>query len=412
MEVVNPVCAGIDVHKASISVCLIWRTPQGHRRQEVRTFGTMTNALLAAHDWLASVQCPIVALESTGTYWKPVYNILATECEVLLVNPTHYKNVPGRKTDVKDAAWLAELLEYGLLRGSFIPPEAIRDLRDLTRYRRRLIQERSAEMNRVQKVLEDANIKLGVVASDVFGVSGRAMLAALLEGTQTPATMADLAKGALRKKREALQEALTGRMRPHHRLLLTKMLTHIDFLTNAIAECDTAVEELLRPFPAVLDRIVTITSVDYRAAQDIVAEIGLDMTVFPSHKHLCSWSTLCSGLKETGGKRQSGKTRKGNKWLKAILVQCAQVAARMKNAYLGSQYRRLAKRRGKNRAAVAVAHSILTAIYFIIRDGSVYHDLGGQFFDELNRDHLIRYHQKRLADLGLQVELTPITEAA
>ena len=409
---IYPVCAGIDVHKASVQVCRVWRDAAGRRCQEVRTFGTMTNALLTLQTWLAEVACPIIAMESTGTYWKPLYNLLAAECEVLLVNPTHFKAVPGRKTDVKDATWLADLLEHGLLKGSFIPPEAIRDLRDLTRYRRRLIQERSAEENRVQKVLEDANIKLGVVASDVFGVSGRAMLQALVDGKQTATEMAELAKGALRSKRNALTEALTGRLRPHHQLLLKKMLAHIAFLDGAIAECDTAIDELLRPFAEVVTRVRTVTGVDLRATQDILAEIGLDMGVFPSHKQLCSWATICPGLKDTGGKRQSGKTRKGNKWLKATLVQCAQVAARSKGTYLSSQFRRIAKRRGKNRAVVAVAHSILTAIYFIIRDEVDYNDLGANFYDELNKDHLVRYHQQRLEDLGLQVEVKPAPVAA
>lgn len=412
MEVINAVCAGLDVHKASVTACLVWRDAQGQRSQMVRTFGTMTNDLLALLEWVLQVNCRMVAMESTGTYWKPIYNLLATECEVLLVNPTHYKNVPGRKTDTKDAVWLAELLEHGLLRGSFIPPEAIRDLRDLTRYRRRLIQAQSAEKNRVQKVLEDANIKLGVVASDVFGVSGRAILKALVTGAQTPAEMAELAKGALRNKKDQLQEALTGRLRAHHKLLLAKMLAHIAFLDTAIAECDAAVEEVLRPFTEIVERVRTVTGVDQRATEDILAEIGLDMEVFPSHKHLCSWATICPGLKESGGKRQSGKTRKGNKWLKAILVQCAQVAARSKGTYLGSQFRRIVKRRGKNRAAIAVAHSILAAIYFIVRDGVTYTDLGEHYFDQVNTEQQIRYHRRRLEDLGLQVELTPTSMAA
>jgi transposase len=266
MRVVFPVCAGMDVHKASIQVCLVWRDAQGTRCQEVRTFTTMTNALLAAQDWLSAAGCPIIALESTGTYWKPIYNVFAGTFEVLLVNPGHLKYVKGRKTDVQDAAWLADLLEHGLLQASFIPPVEIRDLRDLTRYRRRLIQERSAEMNRVQKVLEDANIKLGVVASDVFGVSGRAMLDALVQGEQTPAEMADLAQKRLRQKRADLCEALTGRLRPHHRLLLKKMLAHIDFLATAIGECDAAIDELVHPFAETLDRVDTVPGVNRRAA--------------------------------------------------------------------------------------------------------------------------------------------------
>lgn len=412
MQVIYPICAGMDVHKADVKVCLVWRDAQGQRQQEVRTFATTTGALLTLSDWLHTRQCPIVAMESTGVYWKPIFNLLEGEYEVLLVNPTHLRHVKGRKTDVKDAAWLAELLEHGLLHPSFIPPREIREARDLTRYRRKLHQQRTAEINRIQKVLEDANIKLASVASDVTGVSGRAMLQALLEGTQTPAEMAELAKGSLRRKRAALQEALEGRMRPHHALLLRRMLEHLDFLEEAIGECDTALEALLRPFAPQLQALDTIPGVDRVVAQELVAEIGVEMAQFPSHKHLCAWAGLSPGQRESGGKRQRTPTVKGNRWLKAALTQCGHTLARSRDTYLGVRYRRLAKRRGAQRAAIAIGHDILEAAYFILRDGVVYQDLGADYFDQLDREQIVRYCTKRLRGFGLEVVPTPTVEAA
>lgn len=410
MDVVHPICAGMDVHKADVKVCLVWRDAQGARQQEIRTYATTTGALLELSDWLTQAGCPIVALESTGVYWKPIYNLLEDVVTVWLVNPAHLKHVEGRKTDPRDAAWLAKLLEHGLLQPSFIPPRAIRDLREVTRYRRKLIQERVSQVNRLQKVLEDANIKLASVASDVTGVSARAMLEALIAGTQTPAEMAELAQTRLRSKREALTAALEGRFRPHHARLLRLMLEHLDDQDASIAECDTLVEELLRPFQAQVQTLTTIPGVAQRAAEELVAEVGTDMTVFPSHKHLCSWAGLCPGDHESGGKRKSGKTRKGNKHLRVILVQCAQAVGRSKKSYPGARFQRLAKRKGKPRAAVAVAHDLLEAAYFLLRDGVEYQDLGPDFYDRLQRDHLVRYHTKRLEDLGYAV--TPVERVA
>ncbi len=412
MEVVNAVCGGMDVHKETVMVCLIWRDGQGQRRQEVRTFKTTTPALEEMVEWLKRYECRVVAMESTGVYWKPLFNLLEGELEVLLVNPTHLKHVPGRKTDVKDSEWIAELLEHGLLKGSFIPPVAIRDVREVTRYRRRLIEERAAEVNRVQKVLEDANIKLASVATDVLGVSGRAILAALLAGEMSPEEMAALAKGRLRAKREELQEALVGRFRPPHALLLSRMLAHIDFLDDTIAECDATIAECLRPFEAQIALMDTVPGVDRRASEDLLAETGADMSVFPTHKHFCSWAAICPGNRESGKKRPNGKTRKGNRWLKAILVQCAQAAGRSRKTYLGAQFGRFAARKGKPRAAIIVAHSILEALYFILRDHVPYRELGPEYFDQINKDYIIRHYKQRLEALGLIVEIAEAPVAA
>lgn len=413
MRVVNPNCAGIDVHKKNVKVSLVTRDSAGQRHEEVRTFATVTRQLLALRDWLQDHNCKVIAMESTGVYWKPLFNLFEGDFEVLLVNPAHIKQVPGRKTDVKDCQWIAELLEHGLLKSSFIPPVEVRDLRDLTRYRRRLVQTRAAEVNRVQKILEQANIKLASVATDIMGVSSRAMLAALLQdAAQDPQQIAELAKGRLREKRPELALALEGRFRPHHTKLLQRILSHIDFLTESITECEKELDELCRPFAAVLERLDGITGVNLRSAQDMVAEIGLDMSQFPSHKHLCSWAGVSPGNNESAGRRKRARTKKGNKWLTAILVQCAQAAGHTKDTYLGAQFRRFAGRKGKNKAAVIVAHSILEAAYFVIRDQVSYQDLGAQHFDQLKKHHIIRSYVKRLENLGLKVEVTELPAAA
>ena len=412
MEVVHPVCCGLDVHKREVTACLVWRDARGQRQHETRTFDTTTGQILALGDWLQTKSCPVVAIESTGVYWKPLYNLLEVEFEVLLVNPTHLQHVKGRKTDVKDAAWLAELLEHGLLQASFIPPREIRDARELARYRRRQIQIRAGEINRLQKIMEDANLKLGSVVSNVLGVSARAMLAALLEGGADPATLAGLAKGKLRGKQAQLAAALECRLRPPHALLLGEILEHIDYLDEKIARLDQSLEELLRPFQEQVAGLCTIPGVDRRSAQEIVAEVGVDMSVFPSHAHLSSWAGVCPGNNQSAGKRKSGRTAPGNKWLRAGLVQCAHAAGRTRDTYLGVRYHRLAKGKKTQRAAVAVAHNILDAVYFILRDGVEYRELGADFYDKLNGAQIVKSCTKRLNDQGYVVTLTPLAQAA
>jgi transposase len=399
MQVMYERCAGLDVHKKTVVACVL--TPEG---QETRTFGTMTIDLLALSDWLLACGCTHIAIESTGDYWKPVFNILEGTCEVLLVNAQHVKTVPGRKTDVKDAAWLAALLQHGLLRASFIPPVAQRELRDLTRYRSTFIQERVTLINRVQKLLEDANIKLAAVASDIMGVSGRALLAALLAGHNNPQALAELAKGRLRSKRDQLK-ALDGRVKPPHRFVLTELLCQIDGLDDTIARFDAQVQAICGPFEEAVGLLDTIPGVARRTAEMIVAEIGTEMTRFPSAGHLASWAGVAPGNYESAGRQASGKTRKGNRFLRSTLVQAAHAAARTKGTYLNAQYRRLAARRGKKRAMMAVAHSILAMAYYMIQRQEPYREAGADFFDHLHPEHTARRLVQRLEHLGYEVTL-------
>jgi transposase len=407
MQVMYERCAGLDVHKKTVVACVL--TPAG---QETRTFGTMTAELLALADWLLACGCTHVAIESTGDYWKPVFNILEGTCEVILVNAQHVKAVPGRKTDVKDAAWLAELLQHGLLRASFIPPVAQRELRDLTRYRSTFIRERVTLINRVQKLLEDANIKLAAVASDIMGVSGRAILAALIAGHTEPHTLAELAKGRLRSKREPLTKALEGRVKPHHRFVLTELLCQIDSLDETVARFDAQIQEISGPFEEAVGLLDTIPGIARHTAEMIVAEIGTNMSRFPSADHLASWAGVAPGNYESAGKRASGKTRKGNRFLRTTLVQAAHAAARTKDTYLSAQYRRLAARRGKKRAILAVAHSMLMMAYYMIQRQEPYREAGADFVDRLQPEDTARRLIKRLESLGYQVTLqNPSTEA-
>jgi transposase len=400
MNVVYERCAGLDVHKKTVVACVL--TPDG---QETRTFGTMSADLLVLSDWLLACGCTHVAMESTGDYWKPVFNMLESTFEVLLVNAQHVKAVPGRKTDVKDAAWLAELLQHGLLRASFIPSVAQRELRDLTRYRSTFIRERATLVNRVQKLLEDANIKLAAVATDIMGVSGRAMLAALLAGHTDPEALADLAKGRLRNKREHLVKAMEGRVKPHHRFVLTELLCQIDSLDETIARFDERIQAIDAPFEAAVGLLDTIPGVARHAAEMIVAEIGADMSRFPSADHLASWAGVAPGNHESAGKRASGKTRKGNRFLRTILVQAAHAAARTKGTYLSAQFRRLATRRGKKRAVLAVAHSILVMAYDMIQRQEPYREAGADYFDQLQPEDTVRRLVTRLERLGYHVTL-------
>ncbi|HXJ84833.1 MAG TPA: IS110 family transposase [Candidatus Methylomirabilis sp.] len=408
MEVLYRVCGGLDVHQKTVVACLRFPGPKGKRGEEVRTFGTTTRELLQLADWLSAAECTHVAMESTGVYWRPVYQILEGGVQLLLVNAQHVKMVPGRKTDIKDCQWIAQLLEHGLLRSSFVPPAPLRELRELTRYRRQLIEEHTREVNRIHKLLETANIKLGNVASDVFGASGRAMLKALIAGERDAAKLADLARGLLRKKEAQLREALMGRVTEHHVFMLRSLLDHVEFLDRQIAVFDARIEEQTRPFAAALARLDTITGVARRSAEQIVAELGDDMSRFPTAAHAASWTGICPGNNESAGKRKSGKTRKGNRWLRATLVECARGAVRARDSYLAAQYHRIARRRGDKKAIVAVGHSILVAAWHVLRDGVVYRDLGPSYFDRLNRERLIRHHTRRLAELGMAIAVAPV----
>jgi transposase len=395
----------MDVHKKTVTVGLVYRDRCGGRVHELRTFQTMTRDLLEMRDWLQAKGCNVVALESTGVSWKPIVHLVEGAFEVLLVNPTHSKHVPGRKTDAKDCEWMAEGLEHGLLRGRFLPPGEIRDLRDLTRYRRQLVKTRREEVNRRQNVLEDANIKLASGATDVMGKSGRTILEALLGGEREPQVLAELARGRLRTKKAELEAALQGLLRPHHALLLAEILAHIDSLEDGMACWEERIDDMCRPVLPEIELLDTIPGVEKRAAQDVVAEIGGAMSRFPSHKHLSSWAKLSPGNNESAGKRYSGKTGKGDRWLRSLVVECAHAAGHAKGTSLGAQYHRLAGRKGKKRAAVAVGHSILDSADCILRDTVPYKELGADHFDTINRHHVIRYHVRRLESLGLKVQI-------
>jgi transposase len=387
---------------------------KGHGWQkETKRFGTMTADILAMADWLREGSVTHVAMESTGVYWKPIFNILEGDFDVILVNAKHIKYVPGRKTDVSDAQWIAELLQHGLLKASFIPEAPQRELRELVRYRTALIRERAREVNRVQKVLEDANIKLASVASDVMGVSGREMLAAVIAGNDDPEALAQLAKGRMRNKIAELERALTGRVKDNHRLLLRLHLEHIDELNAKLEELNQEIDRLVAPFDQndEIERLDGIPGVGKEVAQVIVAELGTDMSRFPSSGHAASWAGLAPGKNESAGKNRSGKTPPGNRHLKTMLLQAAHAAGRSRDNYLSAQFRRLASRRGKKRAAVAVAHSILVIAYHMLRDGTDYRELGGDYFDNRNKDQIQRGLVRRLEGLGLKVTLEPAAVA-
>lgn len=399
MEVVHERCCGLDVHKKTVVACVI--TPEV---KEIRTFSTMTDDLQAMCQWILQHGCTHVAMESTGVYWKPIYNLLEDHgLEILVVNAQHIKQVPGRKTDVKDAEWIAQLLQHGLLKGSYIPSREQRELRELIRYRKSLIRERASEVNRLQKVLEGANIKLASVATDILGVSGRAILEELIAGNADEQTLSRLAKGRLRNKTKELEQALKGVIRPHQRKLLAIQLQHIDELDELIDEVSAEIERRMRPFEEDLARLEGIPGIGRKAAEMIVAEIGTDMRRFPSAPHLASWAGLCPGNNESAGKRHSGKTRKGDGWLREAMIECARAAARSKNSRLSARYHRIAARRGTKRAAVALAHTLLVIVYHLLKDKTEYRDLGPDYYDKRNRDALIRRHVHRLKELGVTV---------
>jgi transposase len=407
MDIIYPRCCGLDVHKREVVACVVTTAPDGTAHKVVRAFGTMTQDILALADWLMGHEVTHVAMESTGVYWKPLWNLLEDTFVLLLVNARHVKAVPGRKTDVRDCEWLADLLRHGLLSGSFVPDRPQRELRELTRYRTSLGRERTAETNRLQKTLEGANIKLASVATDILGKSGREILAALVAGETDAAELAQLAHGRLREKLPQLEQALVGRVGPHQRFLVAQQLAHIDFLDATIGQVSAEIAARVRPDEEAIARLDTIPGVGRSVAASLVAEIGSDLTRFPSPKHLASWAGLCPGNHESAGKRRSGKTRKGSPWLRACLVQAAHAAARTKGTYLAAQYRRLAARRGRAKAAVAVAHSILTIVYHLLTEETVYRDLGSNHFDERDREAVERRLVHRLEGLGYPVSLEP-----
>jgi transposase len=378
----------------------------GKVEHEVRHWGTTTRELVAMAEWLGSTGVTQVAMESTGVYWKPIFNILEAQFEILLVNARHMKNVPGRKTDIRDCQWIAQLLQHGLLKGSFIPPRPQRELRDLTRQRTQLIDETSRISNRIQKVLEDANVKLGSVASNVVGASGRLMLEAMVAGEDDPARLADLAQRRMRSKIPQLEQALYGKLTEHHRWMLKLLLDQLQTNEQFIARLDERIAELTRPQQPVLEKLDAIPGVDRRVAEVLMAEIGPDMTPFPSDAHLASWAAICPGNNESAGKKRSGKTTKGSRWLRQALVQAAWAASHKKDSYFQAHARNLMHRRGRKRGLVAVAHSLLTVIYHMLKEDTAYHELGPQFLDQIRATQLVRFHVRRLQNLGMQVALT------
>lgn len=411
MQIISERCAGLDIGKDEVVACVRTPGPSGKsRKSELRVFQTFTSTLESLADWLAENGVVDVVMEATGQYWKPVWYLLEERgFQLRLVNAKHVRMVPGRKTDLADAAWLAELLEHGLLGASFVPPAEIRELRDLTRYRKRLIQTHTAEQQRAQKILEDAGIKLDSVASDIFGVSGRAMLHALIAGERDPDVLADLAKGKLRGKIPILREALRGRFRDHHATMLRFVFEHVAQLESTIAALDAEVDRVIAPFATARDRLDTITGVGKRAAECIISEIGADMTRFPTAAHLASWAGMCPGNNITGGKRRSGKTRDGNRWLAEILNQCAMGASQTRDTYLGTQFWRLKRRIGHKKATVAVGHSILVICWHVLTKDTDYQDLGADWHtrradQDKRRDNLI----KQLQTLGYGVNLTKV----
>lgn len=405
MEVIVERAAALDVHKAQVTACVRMPADTGGRTQEVAEFATTVRGLLTLHDWLSAHHVTEVAMEATGVYWKPVWAILEEDFELLLVNARHVKQVPGRKTDVSDAAWLCQLLEAGLLKASFVPPKPIRALRNLTRYRKAQIRERQREANRLHKVLEDTGIKLDCVASDILGVSGRAMLEALVAGTTDPEVLADLARGRLRAKLPALREALEGRFNAQHALLVGAILAHLDFLDEQIERLSEAIREALAPFAAAVELLCSIPGVQQRTAENVLAEIGLDMSRFPFAGHLASWAGQCPGNHESAGKRRSGRTRKGSKWLNEALTEAAIAAVRTNGSYLQALYKRLRPRIGHSRALGAVKHSMICACWHMLSSGELYRDPGGDYFVRRDPERQTKRLVRQLEALGHAVML-------
>ena len=407
------VCAGIDVHKCSIYVCLLKASADGDVTQEVRSFGTTTHELLGMLDWLTQEHCQSVAMESTGVYWKPVFNILEGAMKVVLVNAQHVKGLPGRKTDVQDCVWLAELHLHGLVKPSFIPTPDIRELRELVRTRTTLTQDRSRQVNRIAKVLEDANIKLGSVASDILGVSGRAMLDAIVAGQTNALELAELALGRMRSKKTALQQALHGFVKPHHRLLIQTHLSLIDAFDASLAALTSQIEERMRPFAATRDQLDEITGIGPEVATVFISEMGVDMTRWPTPQHAASWAGLCPGHHQSAGKHKGGRMRHGNRWIKQAFAQAGWAASRAHDTYMQAHFRRLCSRRGAKKAAMAVAHSqFIRCVCLTASPGEAYTDLGGDYFDRRNERHVKERLVSRLQSLGYKVSLETLEPAA
>jgi transposase len=398
----------LDVHKESVTACVLWAD---ENRPQKRQFGTFTRDLIALSDWLRNCGVTHVVMESTGVYWKPVWHILEGQFELMLVNAQHVKSIPGKKTDRRDSSRLAELLQHGLLQGSFVPPQPIRELRDLTRYRVVLCQECNRIANRIQKVLEDANLKLASVATDPLGASGRAMIAAIRAGQEDPGQLAQMAKGLLRRKLPQLELALEGRVNPHHRFLLNLLMDHLEFVEGKILELETEIAERLQPVQDVVTRLCSVPGIDRISAWGIISEVGLDMQQFADAAHLASWAALCPGNWESAGKSKSGRTRKGSVWLRRHLCQCAWAVSTKQKNYLSALFKRLAARRGVKRATIAVAHAMLVIVYHILKAPVCYRDLGPDYFDRLHPERLKRKLVKRLEGLGFQVQLQPAASA-
>ena len=405
MDIVVERCCGLDVHKDTVVACV--RTPGkgGKRDQQTRTFGTMTTDLLALRDWLVAMEVTLVGMESTGIYWKCVFYVLEDAMECWVLNARHLRNVPGRKTDVADAEWVCQLVEHGLVRPSFVPPKEIRELRDLTRYRKAQIDERGREAQRLDKVLQDAGVKLSSVASDILGKSGRDMLEALVAGTRDPEVLAELARGALRKKIPELRLALEGRFSTHHALIVGQILAKLDFLDEAIGMLSGEIDRVIAPFEAEVAHLDTIPGVDRRIAECLIAEIGADMGRFETSARLASWAGMCPGNNESGGRRRSGRTRKGSKWLAANLAQAAEAAGRSKDTYLGAQFTRLRGRIGHPKARKAVEHSILVAAFHILAGGVPYADLGADWFQKRRPEAHVRRLAHQIEALGYRVTI-------
>lgn len=404
MDVIIERGCGLDVHKETVVACI----DGGGIRKEIRTYSTFTNELLQLKEWLKGKGITHVAMESTGIYWKPVYNILEEDFEVVLVNARHIKHVPGRKTDVCDSEWLCKLLRNGLVKGSFVPERDMRELRDLTRYRKKLVQAISSEKNRVQKVLEDANVKLSSVVSDTFGVSGSEIVEALLRGELTPEEMSCLARGKLRKKKNALREALVGKVTKHHVFMIKASLEHIKSIEKIIVGIDGEIEIKLEKHRKEYELLQTIPGVKEQGAASILAEIGTDMERFPTEEHLSSWAGMSPGNNESAGKKKVCGTTHGNKSLKTTLTECAWAASRKKDCYLRAKYHSLVGRRGKKRALIAVGHKILIASYHILKNGVSYKELGGDYLDKRRKEKITKSYVKRLASLGYQVTLSAV----